>query len=193
MFERFTKDARTVVSGATQQAAHAGADQVDAGHMLLALLDQRTGRGAGALKTLGAPRRRASIEAALAEARGRGGLTDAEAEALAGLGIDLAEIVSRVEAAHGPGALAGSAARRGRREKGHPLRHLPLGPDAKAVLVGALRIATGRRDRYIGDEHLLLALLSRPGIPADVLSRYGVTHAAVQRVLDGGDGEAAAD
>ncbi|RSN79346.1 peptidase, partial [Streptomyces sp. WAC 05379] len=70
-------------------------------------------------------------------------------------------------------------------------RHRPFGRDAKDVLVRALRVATSRRDRHIGDEHILLALTTRPGVPAEVLADHGVTYEAVVRVLYGG-GEAKA-
>lgn len=54
------------------------------------------------------------------------------------------------------------------------------------MLEGALRIALARRERRIGDEHILLALTSRPGVPAEVLAGHGVTHESVSRVLHGG-------
>ena len=62
---------------------------------------------------------------------------------------------------------------------------------AKDVLERALRIAVARRDRHIGDEHILLALTVRPGVPAEVLADHGVTFETLTRVLDGG-GEAKA-
>lgn len=40
MFERFTKDARDVVTGSSEHAQRAGADAVTEEHLLLALLDQ---------------------------------------------------------------------------------------------------------------------------------------------------------
>jgi hypothetical protein len=52
-------------------------------------------------------------------------------------------------------------------------------------------MALAQRDRYIGDEHLLLALAARPGVPAEVLADHGVTYASLRRVLYGG-GEAKA-
>jgi hypothetical protein len=52
-------------------------------------------------------------------------------------------------------------------------------------------MALARRERYIGDEHLLLALTVRPGVPAEVLADHGVTHDSLTRVL-GGAGEACA-
>ena len=58
------------------------------------------------------------------------------------------------------------------------------------MLVRALRIAAARRDRHIGDEHLLLAITLRGGVAAEVLADHGVTHESVTRVLYGGAGAA---
>ncbi|MEV6753920.1 Clp protease N-terminal domain-containing protein [Streptomyces sp. NPDC051214] len=183
MFERFTKDARAVVKGAVEHAEGEGAACVDDGHMLLALLDREASRASFALASLGATRRRDSIEGALGEARRRGGLSQADTEALAGLGIDVSEIVSRVEEVHGAGALAGGrgAGRPGRSWSGHR----PFTREAKDTLVKSLRMATARRDRQIGDEHILFALTVRPGIVSEVLADHGVTHESVERVLYG--------
>lgn len=183
MFERFTKDARDVVKEAVAQAERAGAPRVDSEHLLLALLDREGSRASFALGALGLTERREPVRAALERVRRRGGLTQAETDALAGLGIDVPEIVARVEEVHGAGALSGGKG--GGRRSGHR----PFGRDAKAVLTGALRAATARRDRRIGDEHLLLALTVRPGAPAEVLADHGVTYESVTRVLYGNGGE----
>ncbi|MEU2901977.1 Clp protease N-terminal domain-containing protein [Streptomyces globisporus] len=189
MFERFTRGARATVKGAVAQAERAGAGSVTEEHLLLALLEQEGGRAAFAVTALGLHDRRASLDAAFAEARRRGGLTKADTDALAGIGIDLGAIVSRVEGAHGEGAL--DADRRGRRWWSG---HRPFTPGAKTVLENALRVALGRGDRFIGEEHLLLALTAKPGVVADVLADHGATYTAVQRALygsvaDRGDGE----
>lgn len=107
MFERFTKDARDVVRGAVEYAERAGVRSIGAEHLLLALLDREGSRASFALAALGLAEGRESLRQALAEARRRAGLTRADADALAGLGIDVTEIVSRVEEAHGAGALSG--------------------------------------------------------------------------------------
>ncbi|MFG2649270.1 Clp protease N-terminal domain-containing protein [Streptomyces sp. NPDC048436] len=182
MFERFTKDARAVVKGAVEHAEGEGADSVDDGHMLLALLDREATRASFALTSLGATRRRDSIESALGEARRRGGLSQADTEALAGLGIDVSEIVSRVEEAHGAGALAGG---RGRASGRGWSGRRPFTREAKDTLEKSLRIATARRDRHIGDEHILFALTVRPGSVSEVLADHGVTHESVERILYG--------
>jgi hypothetical protein len=56
------------------------------------------------------------------------------------------------------------------------------------VLTRSLRIALAHHDRHIGDEHLLMALTVRGGVPAEVLAEHGVTYEAVTRVLYGGGG-----
>ncbi|MFE9093720.1 Clp protease N-terminal domain-containing protein [Streptomyces sp. NPDC007264] len=186
MFERFTKDARAVVTGAVEHCRRRGDERVDDAHLLLALLDREGSRAAFALASLGLTGRREAVARDLAEAHRRGGLSRADADALAGLGIDLTAIVSRMEETHGEGVLAGSrtdgARRSGRR---------PFTRGAKDLLTGSLRTAVAHGDRHIGDEHLLLALTARPGIPSEVLADHGVTYAAVERVLWGG-GEAKA-
>jgi ATP-dependent Clp protease ATP-binding subunit ClpA len=189
MFERFTEDARAVVTGAVEHCARSGERHVDETHLLLALLDREGSRGSFALAALGLPGRREAVVHDLAEARRRGGLTRADADALNDLGIDLTEIVSRVEETHGPGALAAAGKDTGRRRSGHR----PFTRGAKEVLTGALRAAVARHDRCIGDQHLLLALTARPGIPSEVLADHGVTHASLTRVLYGpGPGQARA-
>ncbi|MEV5337789.1 Clp protease N-terminal domain-containing protein [Streptomyces sp. NPDC052676] len=187
MFERFTKDAREVVKGAVAHAGRESARTVDAGHLLLALLDREASRGSFVLAALGADSRRESVTGALAEARRRAGLSQAETEALAGLGIDVGEIVARVEEVHGAGAMSGSPKEKAWWGSGRP----SFGREAKEVLEKSLRIALARRDKSIGDHHILLALTARPGVAAEVLADHGVTYESAVRVLDGG-GEARA-
>lgn len=187
MFERFTKDARAVVEGAVGHAERVGAERVEETHVLLALLEREGSRGSFALASLGLPSGgRDGVVRDLAESGRRGGLSRADADALSGLGIDVAEIVSRVEEAHGAGALA-DASRRG--SGGRRSWRRPFSRGAKDLLTQSLRIALAHRDGYIGDEHLLLALTTRPGVPAEVLADHGVTNAALTAVLYGGGGE----
>ncbi|MER5729701.1 Clp protease N-terminal domain-containing protein [Streptomyces sp. NPDC002138] len=166
MFERFTDDARETVTGAVTEARRCGAGAVTEEHLLLALLEL------GTLDPLGVDR--GSAVAALAEARRRGGMSKADEEALAGLGIDLSEILARVEESHGEGALATAAARP---RAGGRVR---FAPGAKKTLERSLRIALGGREKTITRTHLLLALLTAPGPVADVLTAHGVTYARVE-------------
>lgn len=192
MFERFTQDARGVVTGAVERSGRTGADEVTEEHMLLALLDQTGTRASFALAALGVGDRRESLEGSLAQARRRGGLSQADAAALAEIGIDVGEIVSRMEEAHGAGAMkAGGAGGPGGaswRPKWWWSGRRPFTPAAKAMLVKSLRISRGRGDHHIGGEHILLALTARPGVVAEVLADHGATYAAVERAMFGAAG-----
>ncbi|MFB7596474.1 Clp protease N-terminal domain-containing protein [Streptomyces sp. NPDC056160] len=187
MFERFTKDARAVVRAAVEHAESRGAQTVDAGQLLLALLDREASRASFALAALGLDAtRKDSVRQALDEARRRAGLSRADTDALAGLGIDVLEIISRVEETHGVGAMSGD-----RKDRAWWSGRRALGRDAKDTLEQALRMAVARHDQHIGDEHILLALTVRPGVASEVLADHGVTYEALNRVLYG-DGEARA-
>ncbi|WP_329099095.1 Clp protease N-terminal domain-containing protein [Streptomyces sp. NBC_01439] len=185
MFERFTRDARSTVTGAVTEARQNGAPTVTEEHLLLSLL------ALGVLDPLGVDR--TAVAADLTAARRRGGMSRADEEALAGLGIDLTEVLSRIEETHGPGALAAPAPRR--RTLGASIRsalgrtepdgsgHVPFTEEAKKVLEQSLRIALGRKDNHIGTLHLLLALISRPGTVSEVLSDHGVTYGTAETAL----------
>ena len=178
MFERFTGDARAVVAGAVERASRAGSPVVTEEHLLLSLLDREDTAGARVLAALGVTGRRAEIAEGLAAARRRGGMSRADEEALADLGISVAEIVARVEGVHGPGALS----------RAEPGRAWPSGrpaftKGAKKVLEKALRVVVARKEKSIGDEHLLLGLLAVRGVEGEVLERYGASYEAVEAAL----------
>ncbi|MFF7178077.1 Clp protease N-terminal domain-containing protein [Streptomyces sp. NPDC008121] len=181
MFERFTEDARAVVIGARACSTRAAASEVTNEHLLLALLDlEGAARTGFAFHALGVLDRRASLEASLDDARRHGGMTQADQKALAALGIDVAGIVARVEQTHGAGALVGGRKER-RRWSGGP----SFAREAKTTLEKSLRIALGRRDRFIGAEHILLALTAQDGVVAEVLAEHGATYAALERAMFG--------
>ncbi|MFF1513756.1 Clp protease N-terminal domain-containing protein [Streptomyces sp. NPDC058305] len=188
MFERFTKDARAVVTGAVSHSERVGAAAVEEEHLLLALLDREGSRGSFALGSLRSAGPRESLERDLAEARRRGGLSRADADALSGLGIDLSEIVARIEEAHGEGALESGK----RSDRGRWTGRRPFGRSAKETLTRSLRVAVARRDRHIGDEHLLLAITLQGGVAGEVLADHGITYGSVTRVLYGEGGVAEA-
>ncbi|MFE3186084.1 Clp protease N-terminal domain-containing protein [Streptomyces violascens] len=180
MFERFTTDARGVVIGAVEHASRAGSPVVTEEHLLLALLDREGSKAAFALTSLGVADRRAEVVEALAAARRRGGMSKADEDALAGLGISVEEIVARVEETHGPGALAGAE-----RGKAWPSGRPSFTKGSKKVLEKSLRMALARKQKHIGDEHLLLALAAMPGMVGEVLAEFGGTYGGVERVLFG--------
>jgi len=120
-----------------------------------------------------------AVWAEVREARRRGGLTAGEQQALAGLGIDLDEVVARVEARLGAGALddTWTSARRGRR--------VSMSSGAVAVLNAAQRQKAARGDRHTTARHLVLGMLAQPGLFADVLAARGITLAAALEAMDG--------
>ncbi|MFI6346639.1 Clp protease N-terminal domain-containing protein [Streptomyces sp. NPDC050560] len=188
MFERFTKEAGAIVKAAVARALKTDGGGVTPEHLLLAVLDERHGPTADVLARLGAAERRESMARAVEESRRRAGLSQADTEALAELGIDVAEIVARVEETHGVGALSspgdGFHFRRGDTPRGpRSHRHVSFSRGAKETLGKSLRIAAARKERRIGAEHILLALLVRPGIAAEVMADHGVTYTAVERLL----------
>ncbi|MFC4001785.1 Clp protease N-terminal domain-containing protein [Prauserella oleivorans] len=164
MFERFTEEARTTVTEAVREADIQGAREVDPLHLLVALTRFPDGAAARLLGAVGFGLD--DLEAQVAHVRRRGGLTDADTQSLEQLGIDVDEVVARVEHEHGEGALARGHVRRTR-------KHVPFTGDAKRVLEQSLKEAMELRDDYIGGEHLLLALASLPGPAADVLTGLG--------------------
>ncbi|RZS44657.1 ClpA/ClpB-like protein [Herbihabitans rhizosphaerae] len=175
MFERFTKATRTVVLGAVREAERQKAPAITDEHLLLALTDVHDTVGAGLLASYGVSRD--DVAVACLEIRRRGGLSTSEADALRELGIDVTEVVDRIEQSHGTGAFASTVRGRCRR------LGTPFGDEGKAVLERALREAQDLGDRRIGDEHLLLALTVRGGLASEVLAAHGVTYQGIRSTL----------
>jgi ATP-dependent Clp protease ATP-binding subunit ClpA len=182
MFERFSRPARQVVVGAQEEARSLGHDWIGTEHLLLAALRHPEQPGAATLVRLGvsAESCRAAVSSVVGAADGDA-LGPEDAEALKAFGIDLEEIRRRAENAFGDGALdtpvsdPGADAprrrrflRRQRRERAGdsgdpaargPLGHVPFTGRAKKTLELSLREAIARKDRHIGVEHVVLALL----------------------------------
>jgi ATP-dependent Clp protease ATP-binding subunit ClpA len=173
MFERFTKDARRVVTDSITVATGAGADKVAPEHLLLAVAADADGDGARLLAGYGVTE--AALAAALTPATGRAGLTEDEITALRAVGIDADEVFRRIEEAFGTDALHEPSPVRPRR-RGR--LGSPFSPPAKKVLELSLREAIAMRHRAIGSGHILLALLRQglSGPVAEVLTRHGVDH-----------------
>jgi ATP-dependent Clp protease ATP-binding subunit ClpA len=126
------------------------------------------------LRALGVSRD--DVLADLARVRRRGGVSDEDAAALNELGIDVDQIVARVEESHGPGALAETRTRTKR-------THLPFTREAKQVLEGTLREAQELGDKHLGQEHLLLALARQRGPVAEFLAARGIDYPAVRQAV----------
>lgn len=183
MFERFSPSMRNVVGRSPEWAVRTGGERIGEEEIALSLLAEQEGQAARVLRELGVGEgERAEITDELARRRRKGGFTEADAAALATLGIDIHEVVTRVEQAHGEGSLAGppGPVRSGSAPRRRPNR---MTPGAKQVLERALRDAVDRRERTVGTEHLLLSIVSLPGIVADTFAGFGVTREAVWRQL----------
>ena len=145
MFERFTKPARQVVTSAAEHAVRAVAGEIRPEHVLQSLLDQEGCLAVRVLADLGAPA--AELRAVLDRHRQRyvDGLDAEDAEALRSIGIDLDEVVRRIDR-----NLGGPVPMRGRPR---------FSRATKKVLELSLREAIALRHTYIGTEHLLLGLV----------------------------------
>jgi len=143
MFERFTKEARSAVEHAVVLAREAGAAEVRPGHVIASLFSEE---GSTAERALGADAA-GQVMAALAEQRARlaDGLDGDDADALQLLGIDLHDVVRRMDALGG----------RARSRRGH----LSFSRAAKKSLELSLREAIRLGDGFIGTEHLLLGIV----------------------------------
>jgi ATP-dependent Clp protease ATP-binding subunit ClpA len=116
MLERFTDDARGVVTGARESALRLGHDWIGCEHLLVALA--ATGGEVGTiLRDQGITPERVTWEAVRLAGAGRGAsLSDVlDRDALASIGIDLDAVRGKVEAAFGTGAFTAAPSRGPRR------------------------------------------------------------------------------
>jgi ATP-dependent Clp protease ATP-binding subunit ClpA len=185
MFERFTEQARNVVTGAQSEARGLHHRYIGTEHILLALVSESSGIAATVLRDAGVfPEQvRADVESAVGAPREP--LGPADAEALRAIGIDLDAVREKVEETFGEGALepppAEPTRRRGlfRRPQPAPAYspgHIPFTPRAKKVLELSLREALRLKHKHIGPEHILLGLLREgEGLAATVLTGAGVS------------------
>ena len=165
MFERFTVGAREVVTTAVAEASSLGHPAVGPEHVLLGLLHPGVGVGREVLNDAGLTADRVR-DAVRRRSPASGFPTADDAESLRSVGIDLDEVMARLEQTLGADALAPAAARRGGRR---------FTPVAKKTLQLALREAVWLKSGAIGSEHVLLGLLrcEDKGISA-LLAELGV-------------------
>ncbi|HEX5950648.1 MAG TPA: Clp protease N-terminal domain-containing protein [Actinomycetota bacterium] len=186
MFERFTAQARSVVTDAQREARELGHPRIGTHHVLLAMSGRPEAAGGRVLGTLGlhADRLREDVRNAA-----RPSFTDEDAEALRFVGIDLDEVRRSVEDAFGPGALDQDVRTAGDKLLGH----IPFTPGSKKALELALREAIHLGHRYIGTEHLLLGLVrDERSSAARILADHGIDAERVRaevlrEIANGGD------
>ena len=188
MFERFTTQARAVVTFAQGEARELGHPNLGTHLLLLGILGEPETAGGRALGALGIGADDVREEIVRSD-RERSAFTEEDADALRSVGVDLDEVRRRVEEAFGPGALEGSPSDR----RGFGARHQPLTPRSKKALELALREALHLGHRYIGTEHLLLGLVRDEGCSAARflsgrgLDRERVRAEVLRQISAGGD------
>lgn len=172
MFEKFTKSARATVMRATKEREALGHDHIDTEHLMLALLfDESSGLGHEILADAGL--RYEPVRAEIVRRTTTKGLSDADAEALRSIGIDLDAVRARVEESFGPGALAAPLTGRPR---GLLRRRDPFAKGAKKALELSLRQALSLHDNALGTEHLVLGLLhEKEGLAGQIMWAHGLT------------------
>jgi hypothetical protein len=161
MFERFSRDARQVVVYAREESRRLGHRRIGTVHLLLGLAEDADGAAGQAFREHGLrpDDLRARVRRLAGDGQDDGQQADPlDEEALAAIGIDLAEVRRTVEAGFGEGALelAGGrgAGRRGRSS---------ITAQARKSLELSLRSAIALKHRRIGSGHLLLGLLRATG------------------------------
>jgi ATP-dependent Clp protease ATP-binding subunit ClpA len=154
VFERFTTQARSVVTLAQEEARQLGRPNIGTQHLLLGILGAPDTAGARVLDALGVGKRDVREDIRRLD-RDRSAFSDQDADALRSVGIDLDEVRRTVEETFGPGALERAATAGGRSWSGH----VPLTAGSKKALELALREAIHLGHRSIGTEHLLLGLV----------------------------------
>ena len=170
MLERFTGPARDAVTEARRHAGETTASEVRPEHLLMALLERDGCLAVGVLERLGAPAARVRAELDRHRMRYVDGLDDDDAEALAAIGIDLDEVVRRIDR-----NLGGLRRATGRIHFSRP---------AKKVLELSLREAVGLWHNYIGTEHLLLGLARcEDRVVADTFAGCGLSLPALREAV----------
>lgn len=162
MFERFTVAARQTVIRARDEARILGHSHIGTEHLLLALSATPSGAPSTVLGDVGlnSDRLRAAIQRQTTTPR----LTDEDAAALRTIGIDLEDVLARIEALAGPQpTLEGEGQRPGDRSRGWARRgargRLAFTRRAKTVLEFSLREARSLGHNHLGTEHIFLGLL----------------------------------
>jgi ATP-dependent Clp protease ATP-binding subunit ClpA len=147
MFERFTRNARIVVIGAQDVAARRRATDVRPAHLLESLVSTDGILAMQVLASLGAPGDEVRRVVAGLGSRYSDVLDAEDAEALKLLGIDLEDVIRRIDTDLNDGC--GPI----------PTGHRRFAPQSKKVLELSLREAIRLGDTFIGTEHVLLGLI----------------------------------
>ncbi len=163
MFERFTKRARAVVEDAVVIAQDEDADRgAAAARLRRDAARPREPRHDRCSPSWGLRRRPCAAELGRRRDRYADGLGDEDAEALASIGIDLEEVLRRVDLRQD-----GPARKRG--------GHRKFAKSSKKALALSLREAINLGHNYIGTEHILLGIVrGGDSVVRDTLTACGI-------------------
>ena len=170
MFDRFTKEARVAVAHAQLVARDSASRTIDSRHLLVAVAEV-PGSARRALAAANADLT-ALTGAARTDLR-RGSI---DADALAGIGIDLDAVSQEADAVFGPDSLL----RAGRKSGGH----IPFTSDAKETLELALREAMRLKHKRLNTSHVLLGIMRAKGPGHASLAHAGVDSEDLRRQLE---------
>lgn len=162
MFERFTREARSVVIDAQGHARRLGHRRIGTEHLLLAIASA-PGPASDLLGAAGVTLSDVESDIATLGAPAR----SSDRDALASIGIDLDRVRDAASATFGADALdpsdrdssRGRRARHRRRPADRTWRHLPFSERAKTALGLALRESLRLGTKAITPEHVLLGVL----------------------------------
>jgi len=171
MFERFTELAKRAVVGAQDAALSMGHDFIGTGHLLLGLA-QTAGPAGEALREHRVELRQAREQTAQALQEAGIAATGGQPakDALASIGIDVAEIQRRADDTFGPGVFRFPRPR--------------FTPRATKTLQLTLREATALGHQQIDTGHLLLGLLAEgDGVGVKVLHTLDVDTGALRETV----------
>jgi ATP-dependent Clp protease ATP-binding subunit ClpA len=188
VFERFTPEARRIVTGGADVARQLRHDWIGPEHLLIAVAATGPNVAAGALRSCRFDPGRAREDLDRSAARRSDDLTEADAAALRTIGVDLDEVRRRVEDSFGPDALQHRRRWSGRTRT--RICGLPFMPSAKRAIELALRETIRLGDRSIGPEHVLLGLLRADGPSTELLRAQGIDPVEVRDEVVRNIGEA---
>jgi ATP-dependent Clp protease ATP-binding subunit ClpA len=168
--EAFTQAARAVVEQAMTRARETSASELRPEHLLQALLDDPGCLAVRVLVDAGAPLDELRAELTRRRHLYVDGLDADDAEALQAIGIDLDEVVRRIDR-----NLGGRGPGRGR---------LRFARSSKKALELSLRESVALRHGHIGTEHLLLGLVRvEDRVVKDTLSVFGIERDALRAAV----------
>jgi ATP-dependent Clp protease ATP-binding subunit ClpA len=172
VFELFTSLAKRAIVVSQNEAMALGHDFIGTEHLLLGLAGVPQSTAGSVLREHGVtpgPARAETVR--LLDAMGvRGTAWQDAAEALATIGIDVAEIRRRADESFGPGQFL------------YP--RPPYTNRAKTVLEGSVRESRDRGDDSVGTEHMLLAMIAEgSGVGVQVLASLNVDPAVLRTAL----------